>query len=1725
MDVFHLRDTLISDYSDYVSSFIEIRDDRISNHVNEQLKEGVLWPEPLLQLNPTFKPGAWIDDLVSAETLHPTNSKIFRLKKGTDGERPMRLHRHQSDALLAAKSADNYVLTTGTGSGKSLSYIVPIVDHVLRRGSGKGVQAIIIYPMNALANSQMGELDKFLLNGFDGNPPVTYRRYTGQEKSDERDEIISNPPDIILTNYVMLELMMTRPRERQLIAAMRDLQFIVLDELHTYRGRQGADVAMLVRRVRNLCDNPKLQVVGTSATLAEGGTFTDQQVAIANVATQLFGATVKPERVIGETLQRATILREHNDAAFLATLRERVQRGEPAMEYETFVTDPLSSWVETTFGLTTEPETGRLKRAVPVSIEDAAAQLGEVLGISADLTTTAIRQTLLAGYQILTPTTNLPVFAFRLHQFISRGDTVYASLQHPANRYITLQKQRFVPHDRQRVLLPLSFCRECGQEYYTVTLTTDEKSGRSIYIPRELRDQSREEDKLRGFLYRNPKAAWHDDVDLLIEEGRIPDDWIEIYKDGLRVKYQHRRKLPQAVYIDTLGQENQQGDRYWFVKTPFNVCLNCGVNYSGRERSDFAKLATLSSEGRSTATTVLDLSALRTLKRDETLNRKAKKLLSFTDNRQDASLQAGHFNDFIEVGLLRSALLKAVEKAGSSGLSHDDLANKVFDALKLNYEQYARSGSGTGRLDRKRADSAFRDVLGYRLYQDQRRGWRITSPNLEQCGLLRIEYDMLSDICADSAVWQKCHAALVTATAEQREAVCKTFLDLLRRGMAVHVKYLDPIEQEKIKQNSGQRLAEPWAIDATEQMTHNFIAVPASRQSRDNREYLFVSDRSSFGMYLRRIGTFPNFEQQLKTVDSAEMIPQLFDILANEGLLEQVEDAPENGVAGYQLLADAMLWHADDGTQPHHDPLRMPALPTLSASATRTNQFFVNFYRHVAADLKDVYAREHTAQVPSNVREDRELAFRKADLPVLFCSPTMELGVDIDQLNAVNMRNVPPTPANYAQRSGRAGRSGQPALVFTYCTSGSPHDQYFFKRPQQMVAGAVRPPRLDLANQDLIRAHVHAVWLAETGQSLYDSLKELLNLEEDKLPVKEDVVSGLSQLNANQRAEKRVDEILLTISDYLEEATWYGDEWVRETLKQSIGRFDAAADRWRGLYRSALDQLNRQHDVISSPASATRAKNEATRLYQEAKRQLDLLLDVRSAAFSDFYSYRYFASEGFLPGYNFPRLPLSAFIPGRRGKKGDDSEYLSRPRFLAISEFGPRSVIYHEGSRYVINKAILPVEEDVFTTEAKVCGHCGYLHPISDIANPDNCDNCGTLLPSEMRSLFRMQNVSTQRRDRINSDEEERMRMGYELQTSVRFAEHNNRPSYSIATVNAADGRRLLQMTYGDAATIWRINKGWRRRKEPEILGFVLDVEKGYWQKNDQEIEADPEDPVGPHTQRVVPFVEDRRNCLLIEFDERYDREVMASLQPALKTAIQALYQLEDSELAAEPLPSAENRRLLLFYESAEGGAGILRQLVSNASAIRTVAREALSLCHFDPDTLQDLHRAPNSSEDCEAACYDCVMSYYNQPDHQLLDRHLVKTPLYELANASVAISPTSDERYAHLEHLKTQCESELERAWLDFLQARNLNLPDVAQRVIAACDTRTDFYYSERMVAVYIDGPDHDRAGMPARDAEIGDCLSEDLGVTVLRFRYDQRDQWETICANHSYVFGKVKA
>jgi len=252
MSIFDFRDSVIETYKDYVSSFLNISDPRIRTFVEDHLvSKGHLWPDPLIQLNLPYKQADTVENLCQKGLLHPLCSLIFRKPDGD----PIRLYAHQQEAILKGIKGEHFVVTSGTGSGKTLTYFIPVFDAVLAGPSPK-VKAIIVYPMNALVNSQFKAIEELgesykSLTGKD--LPVTFARYTGQESREAKDRIQKNPPHILLTNYVMLELMLLRPEERNFVdRTTTGLEFLVLDELHTYRGRQGADVAMLIRRLREV---------------------------------------------------------------------------------------------------------------------------------------------------------------------------------------------------------------------------------------------------------------------------------------------------------------------------------------------------------------------------------------------------------------------------------------------------------------------------------------------------------------------------------------------------------------------------------------------------------------------------------------------------------------------------------------------------------------------------------------------------------------------------------------------------------------------------------------------------------------------------------------------------------------------------------------------------------------------------------------------------------------------------------------------------------------------------------------------------------------------------------------------------------------------------------------------------------------------------------------------------------------------------------------------------------------------------------------------------------------------------------------------------------------------------------------------------------------------------------------------------------------------------------
>src|SRR5690606_22858757 len=323
----------------------------------------------------------------------------------------------------------------------------------------------------------------------------------------------------------------------------------------------------------------------------------------------------------------------------------------------------------------------------------------------------------------------------------------------------------------------------------------------------------------------------------------------------------------------------------------------------------------------------------------------------------------------------------------------------------------------------------------------------------------------------------------------------------------------------------------------------------------------------------------------------------------------------------------------------------------------------------------------------------------------------------------------------------------------------------------RVLSGVVAQPRLDLTNEDLIAAHLQAIWLAETGLRLGHSITEIIDASVDdnercpnpELPLHATVIDAINSKDAQRRALEAAREVFADILPELEErAIWWDDTWLERRVKAAPAAFDRAFDRWRSLYRAALIDRAEQHRRILDHSLSERDRNQAARRRSEAETQITLLenesVDSKSLL-SDFNPYRYLASEGFLPGYSFPRLPLAAYIPPVK-QRSEEGNFLQRPRFVAIREFGPGALIYHEGARYQVTRVQLPPDAtgELVTSEAARCDQCGYHHDSRNKA--DRCELCNHPLRSVTRGLLHLHTVYTRRRERISSDEEERRRAG-----------------------------------------------------------------------------------------------------------------------------------------------------------------------------------------------------------------------------------------------------------------------------------------------------------------------------------------------------------------------------
>ena len=681
-------------------------------------------------------------------------------------------------------------------------------------------------------------------------------------------------------------------------------------------------------------------------------------------------------------------------------------------------------------------------------------------------------------------------------------------------------------------------------------------------------------------------------------------------------------------------------------------------------------------------------------------------------------------------------------------------------------------------------------------------------------------------------------------------------------------------------------------------------------------------------------------------------------------------------------------------------------------------------------------------------------------------------------LSGVHLRNAPPNPSNYAQRSGRAGRNGQGALIFTYCSSYAPHDRHYFQNQAEIVAGAVQPPRFDLCNRELLLTHVNAVAIGEIGLPALEpadtdaaSLTRLIVEDELAMPLSPGVRDGLKVLPRSHAA------ILATFQRVIQDFEprlsnvanpWYSDSWAGLNLDQLADHLNTSMDRWRNIYRSARALLSRATRAIDSGRLSVGSPEykKHKRNQDQAQRQIDLLRNDTGSRNepSEFYPWRYLASEGFLPGYNFTRLPLRVFVPN--GPSSGD--FISRPRAIALREFGRLNTIYYNGSKFRVSQLI------------EIC-------PFSQANLGDNANK------ELIHDLLEMSESRAEEIDRISCEEEERVSKGCGV-TTYFSVDGGNFDRVRTAFAHSSQ-TRLLNLRYIPAARLYHVNKQWRAQKSE---GFPIGLTSGDWRAAlpgpDQEVRED--------FKLVKLFTSNVADALYIEPIEALGLKPngVITLQHALKRAIETVFQVEPNEIGVHTMGDPEQPNILI-YEAAEGSLGILSQFVEDPATFSRIIAAAQAICRFDaPEYL-----AP--------ASYDDLLSYYNQRDHKVIDRHYIENALEKLALCKIEIQSNTAFR-----DYEEQYQSMLRN--LDPNSSTERAFPDAAQKRLDGIYCQPDFYY-EPCFWVFCDGSPHDDPAVQQRDAEQRQLILA-RGDEVWVWHY--RENLASAVAKRSDVFRKVR-
>ncbi|HWP47353.1 MAG TPA: DEAD/DEAH box helicase [Candidatus Limnocylindrales bacterium] len=1242
MDLITLSQRIEERYRHYLKTTFYFKDPDLRASFEEALQSGYLSKGPYLEATPVFQRAQRPRDLFQNLLGFEPDEALLR---AVQGDRP--LYRHQEAAIRGAFEGRNIIVATGTGSGKTESFLYPVLLHLYREFQsgqlGPGVRALILYPMNALANDQrerLGEICK-QLEYEKSSFRVTFGQYIGETPEDENDtrrraverlanrlpgelvlrsEMRSQPPHILLTNYSMLEYLLLRPDDSPLFdhGRARWWTFLILDEAHQYRGSKGIEMAMLLRRLKQrLREGGRLEpfrCIATSATLAEGE---KDREAVAKFASNLFGEEFCTKDVIlGETEPIPESGIEYLPAHVYGLLREALQGRIPETRNQLAglanrleIDLPDSEDLSYTVGriLQHDIRSTKLRRLITGNPMEAREVAEEVF---ADLSDTervpALSELIELLLQARDPASHAPLLSVRYHLFLRSLEGAFVSYW-PQKKVFLDRKGK----DQEIKAFEVALCRECGQHYFIG--------------PKNLKGGKLEE------AIRDPGQIDFGATFLRPQEDREEDDIEEDYSGVV-----NRQILQLCVQCGEIGRSKPGCNHDNLIQVvqeespkdedradQVAKCGACGYSAAGR---DPVREVIHGADGPNAviATTLY-----------QSLPEKRKKILAFTDGRQEAAFFAWYLEDSYRDILNRNLILRVVQRLSphvSEGLSLRELATNLRD-LFIERRIFPPT---TGSLDLSRE-------AWLRLYREFLTDESRIS--LEGVGLVRwlVKWPVWFQIpeilrnppwsLTEQEAWDLLFILLDFMRAERalelrtEPGISVNWSDLKLQGGQTRVRIGEPKKQKDVRSWDGK------TGRRAQFLTRLLI-----------RNHLSIDQAIPWA-----IETLRAIWETLKEFDQSAS-PQ-------DRLLLPVEDAR-------RLNPD--WWRVHLVTQ-HHKIFRCDRCGRLQTVSVRRvcprprclgtlngiqpDNLEPNHYRWLyEEDLAGpMRVEEHTAQLDHGKAREFQDEFKEGRIHVLSCSTTFEVGVDLGDLDTIFLRNVPPEAFNYVQRVGRSGRrSGSPGFAITYCRRG-PHDLYHFAEPRRILSGKVRPPVLSLRNEKIITRHITATALSYFFRNFKDKFKTVENFFND-LSHPSGVADFKTFLNEQEANLKKSLQAIVP-PEIAGRVGLENKDWMAKVAGEKSRLFLAEAE-------VSSDYQN----VIELEKSARENRNYRTAEW--ARKRADTI------AKEEFLSF--LSRKAVIPKYGFPVDVVE--LDTQSIQHGEAKEIsLQRDLAIAVSEFAPTS--------------------------------------------------------------------------------------------------------------------------------------------------------------------------------------------------------------------------------------------------------------------------------------------------------------------------------------------------------------------------------------------------------------------------------------------------------------------